>query len=59
MRVYTNYSRVQTSNKQLPTYCLSNVFYSAFALLIATYVGYLLFVAVAIIMLFGIAIPKA
>ena len=51
MRVLGNIGTVQSKDSTAPTYCLSTIFSSAFALMIATYVAFLLIIVVLIIML--------
>ena len=58
MRVYGNFKRAQWIKPLESTYCLFTIFSSAFGLMIATYVAFLLFFTVTIILLFGIGIPK-
>jgi hypothetical protein len=58
MRVYGNFKRAQWTRPLEPTYCLFTIFSSAFGLMIATYVAFLLFFTIAIVLLFGIGIPK-
>jgi uncharacterized protein YacL len=58
VRVFRNYGRVQTTNANLSTYCLSTIFFGAFGLIIATYVAFLFAVVVTAVLLFGIGIAK-
>ena len=58
VRVFRNYSRVQSTNPTLNTYCLPTIFFGAFGLIIATYVAFLLAFAVTAVLLLGIGIAK-
>ncbi len=58
-RVYGNYSIAQWSNSTATSsYCIFPIYSSAFGLMIATYVCFILLFIVAIILLCGICVPK-
>jgi hypothetical protein len=56
VRVYGNYKKVQWKTPTGQYYCLFTIFSSAFGLIIATYVSFILLFIVTIILLFGIGI---
>ncbi|CAF2838922.1 unnamed protein product [Rotaria sp. Silwood2] len=55
VRVYGNYKKFQWNDATKPNYCLFTIFYSALGSIIGTYVAFILFSTVTIILLFGIA----
>jgi hypothetical protein len=58
LRVYENFQTAQWTNANAPTYCLFTIYSSAFGLMIATYVAFILIFIVAIILLCGIGVSK-
>ena len=58
VRVYGNFSRFQSANATLTTYCVSNLFSSAVGLMISTYVAFIFLVIVAVLLLLGIGVKK-
>ena len=58
LRVYQNYTTAQWTTPNKPTYCLFTIFSSAFGLMIATYVAFLLLFITSFILLCGICVPK-
>ncbi|CAF1593971.1 unnamed protein product [Adineta ricciae] len=58
IQVYSIFKTVNTNNTSDPLYCLFQIFSSAFGLIIATYVAFLLLFIVSIIFLCGIGARK-
>lgn len=58
LRVYTNFRTAQWTDASISTYCLFTIYSSAFGLMIATYVAFLLLFTVAIILICGIGASK-
>ncbi|CAF2971134.1 unnamed protein product [Rotaria sp. Silwood2] len=58
IRVYGNFKDAQWTDSNASTYCLFTVFSSAFGLMVATYVAFILLITVAFILLCGIFAPK-
>jgi hypothetical protein len=58
LRVFGNINNVQYTDSTLSSYCLFAIFSSAFGLIIATYVAFLLYIIVAFIFICGICLPK-
>ncbi len=56
VRIYGNFKIVQWKYPTQSNYCLFTIFSSAFGLIIAMYVAILLFLSVAITLLFGIGL---
>jgi len=56
IRVYGNYKNVQWKSPTQSNYCLFTIFFSAFGLIIAIYIGFILVFIVAILKLFGIGL---
>ncbi|CAF4044119.1 unnamed protein product [Adineta steineri] len=57
IQVYKSFPSVQSSDSSSSSYCLFSIFSSAFGLIIATYVAFLLLFLVSIILLCGICAP--
>jgi hypothetical protein len=58
IRVYGNYQKVQTKSPGQPNYCLFTIYFGAFGIIIAIYIGFILFFTVAFMKLFGIGLVK-
>jgi hypothetical protein len=56
VRIYGNYNKVQSKFPTQSNYCLFTIFFSAFGLIIATYIAILLILIVTIMLLFGIGL---
>lgn len=55
-RVYGNYKKVQWKSPTQSNYCLFTIYFSAFGLIIAIYVAFILFCTVTVLKLFGIGL---
>ncbi|UJR36853.1 hypothetical protein I4U23_029566 [Adineta vaga] len=58
VQVYSIFSTVKSDNASDPSYCFFTIFSSAFGLIIATYVAFVLLFIVGFILLCGICAPK-
>jgi hypothetical protein len=58
IRVYGNYKKVQTKSSTQSNYCLFTIYFGAFGIIIAVYIGFILFFVVTILKLFGIGLQK-
>jgi hypothetical protein len=58
LRVYSTFASVQSTNSTATFYCIFPIYSSAFGLMIATYVAFIFFFIVSVILLCGIGLPK-